>query len=642
MKIVDKTRDLTSNMTRNQTIALVFIIILACMILTLSAVTVWLLFKESSGTDTKEGIVDTSWRKVQQNGKLVAGTSADYPPMEYRTANFQLDGFDIALMRAIGSRLGVQIEFKEIAFDGLGNALQLGEIDAAISAISVTPVREATFGFSNVYLVSEDGFLASQASPITSITSVDQAADKRVGVQQNSVYEQWLRTSLVNTGKMSPQNLFLYPNMDAAIADLQANRLDLVVLDYLPAKSFASQGGVKLVGQGMATQRFAIGLRKGDNKLREQINLALTELQNDGTIAMLAQQFLNIQPQELPTPPPPIVQPTVAPPPPPPCLDGMSFVADLTYPDYNMTSVQLLPPGTPFQKGWRIRNSGTCPWNNGYVLRYTNGNSPYSSMGGVPTPVSGTVPPGGEYDIYVNLVSPLIPGVYQGFWEMFNPQGTAFGSRIWVGIQVPPAVTPTPVNAPEIYRFQANPPALQLGQCTTLYWDVRGSASTVTLLRDGAPLWPGAPLSGSHQDCPQAPGAFTYEIQATGPGGSNRATTVVQVMTAPPPTMVSPGPTITQFIIDPTQITVGSCVKITWAVGGKVDRVTLLRNGGVLVENIANSGTVSNCPDMVGLLTYRLEAAGSGQTVYQDQQVIVTLSGAVPPMPQANPEPTQP
>ena len=73
--------------------------------------------------------VQDVWANVQQAGKIVVGTSADYPPFAFYNNKFQIDGFDIALMNAIGEKLGVKVEFNDFAFDGFGGALQLGQIE---------------------------------------------------------------------------------------------------------------------------------------------------------------------------------------------------------------------------------------------------------------------------------------------------------------------------------------------------------------------------------------------------------------------------------------------------------------------------------------------------------------------------------
>ena len=57
---------------------------------------------------TAPGMGDV-WAEVQRSGKIVVGTSADYPPFAFYNDKFQMDGFDIAWMKAIGERLGVEL-----------------------------------------------------------------------------------------------------------------------------------------------------------------------------------------------------------------------------------------------------------------------------------------------------------------------------------------------------------------------------------------------------------------------------------------------------------------------------------------------------------------------------------------------------
>jgi arginine/lysine/histidine transporter system substrate-binding protein len=97
--------------------------------------------------------IDTpdDWSRIQDAGKIVFGTAADYPPFEFYNSNFELDGFDIALAKALGEELGVEVQFRDYAFDGLLDAVRLGAVDSAIAAISVTPDRQQLVDFSNLY-----------------------------------------------------------------------------------------------------------------------------------------------------------------------------------------------------------------------------------------------------------------------------------------------------------------------------------------------------------------------------------------------------------------------------------------------------------------------------------------------------------
>ena len=80
---------------------------------------------------------------VQQAGKIVVGTSADYEPWEYKDANDQFVGADMDIMREIGKRMGVDVEFQDLGFDALVTAVQEGKVDAAIAAMAATDDRRA-------------------------------------------------------------------------------------------------------------------------------------------------------------------------------------------------------------------------------------------------------------------------------------------------------------------------------------------------------------------------------------------------------------------------------------------------------------------------------------------------------------------
>ncbi len=429
----------------------------------------------------------------------MVGTSADYPPFAFYNDNYELDGFDVALMREIGQQMGVQVEFRDMSFDGLGGAIQLGQIDAAAAAISRNPEREQSVDFSNVYYVSSEGIIANQNSAIVAITTVSEMAGYRIGVQAGTVFEHWLQTTLVDTGLMPVSNLYKYQSADQVVTDVREGRVDLGVLDLLPAETAVSTiGGIKIVGSGLNQELYAIALLKGATTLQTELNNALAQLSNSGRLNQLITQYLGIPPEHiLPTPTPNPVTPTPLPTATAvPCINGMTFVADLNLNDNNMQSPPAIPAGQPFQKGWRIQNTGTCTWDQSYRLVFVNGNTPQSQMGGQPTPIIGTVAPGQQYDIFVNFVAPLQPGTYQSFWSMSDPQNTTFGNRIWVGITVPAPLTPTPMATqtpnPSI-AFTVNQTQIREGECVTFTWNVTG-ANSVFFYRQGE-SWQSFPVA---------------------------------------------------------------------------------------------------------------------------------------------------
>jgi ABC-type amino acid transport substrate-binding protein len=579
---------------------------------------------------------DDSWAKVQQSGKLRVGTSADYAPFESYNAQYKIDGFDIALINEIAKQLGVTVDLNDFAFDGLGGALQVGQIDTAISAISVTPERQAVVDFSNVYYATADAILVKADSTLNAQTP-NLLTTTRLGVQQGSVYEGYAQTKLIDTGEMPPQNLHVYQDMNAAIADLKAGRIEAVWLGLLPAQDFAKDGTVKIAAQNLNQQLYGIAVPRGATTLRLKINDALTTLQNNGTLAKLAQDYLHITPDQiekppvLPTPIPPVSTPQA-----PTCVDGAAWVADLSFDDQNMTNPPVMQPGQPFTKGWRLRNSGTCPWTTAYRLAYSSGNVPAAQMGGQPIAVTRVVNPGETFDFQVNLIAPVAPGTYQGFWNMNNAQHARFGETVWVGITVPGAPTPTPAPtqtpSPNIV-FNASPTSITAGQPVLFSWST-SNVQAVYFYRDGQ-NWQDHGVAGVGQSTEFPPSTMNYYLRVINTDNSVMVKTRTINVTQP-----AGAPVINQFRVDPPSITLGQCVTMVWQVSGQVNTVQLTVNTVGIWPNAPVSGSFKDCPATPGQSIYAIQAVGPGGTSQQQVTVNVTAAPSatatpVPPGPTA-------
>ena len=83
--------------------------------------------------------------QIKAAGKIVVGTSADYPPYESIDADGNFVGFDMDLIRAVGEKLGVEVEIQDMPFDSLIASVQEGKIDAVIAAMQATAERDAYY-----------------------------------------------------------------------------------------------------------------------------------------------------------------------------------------------------------------------------------------------------------------------------------------------------------------------------------------------------------------------------------------------------------------------------------------------------------------------------------------------------------------
>ncbi len=86
--------------------------------------------------------------------------------------------------------------------------------------------------------------------------------------------------------------------------------------------------------------------------------------------------------------------------------------------DVNVPDGSQFAPGAAFTKTWRLRNAGTCSWT-GYVLVFDSGDL----MGGASPQIIGTVGPGQDVDVSVNLTAPSTAGSYRGYWRIRDSSG---------------------------------------------------------------------------------------------------------------------------------------------------------------------------------------------------------------------------
>ena len=216
---------------------------------------------------------------------LVVGTSADYEPFEYVGEDGEFTGFDIELMEEIADRMGRELEWQDIAFDGLIGALQTDKIDAIIAAMSATPEREEQVDFTDPYFIGADAIIVAEGSDI-SISKNEDMAGHTVGVQSGTIQEEWIAENI-------EAEVSRYERAEQAIMDLQAGRIDVVAMDYYAAQSFIDQGGIELALQTeFSGEHMAVAVKEGNTELREEFDQIIDELQAEGFIEDLAMKYL--------------------------------------------------------------------------------------------------------------------------------------------------------------------------------------------------------------------------------------------------------------------------------------------------------------------------------------------------------------
>ena len=222
---------------------------------------------------------------AKEDNKLVVGTNAEFPPFEFIGDDGQPDGFDIALIKAIGEKMGMEVVVEDMAFDSLVAAVG-NKIDVAIAGMTVDEERKQSVDFSDNYYEALQYVVVNKDS---TIATAEDLKNKTIGVQLGT-------TGMYTAEAIEGADVKEYNKAVDAVNDLINGRVDAVIIDKNPALVFAdkfSDDVVALDGANFAfaAEYYAIACPKGSD-LVEKINAALAELKADGTFDTLVTQYI--------------------------------------------------------------------------------------------------------------------------------------------------------------------------------------------------------------------------------------------------------------------------------------------------------------------------------------------------------------
>lgn len=224
---------------------------------------------------------------------LVVAHDTNFMPFEFKDKDGSYVGFDIELWKHIAELAKIPYVLQPMDFNGIIPGLQTGNIDIAISGMSITPQRAKVVLFSDPYYQS--GLMILVREDEKSITTREDLADKTVGVKTGTSSVEFMKFF----GKQHALKLF--PNNDGIFFDLMNGGIDAVVFDKPVLQQFVSTAGkgkVKLVGPVYDGQPYGIAFRHGLEDIVRQVNAALHELKKNGTYAKLYKKWFGFMPED--------------------------------------------------------------------------------------------------------------------------------------------------------------------------------------------------------------------------------------------------------------------------------------------------------------------------------------------------------
>jgi len=223
------------------------------------------------------GTIALSGCTQETENKIIVGTSADFPPFEYKATNQTIVGFDIDLIKKVLTDQGYTVEVQDIGFDSLIPALQQGKIDVIAAAMTIDDERKLQVDFSNPYYDSNQTVLVKVGGGVN-ITTIEDLKNYTVGAQTGSTGWAWVNDTLVATGKLSSAKFRSYDLYTDAVADLiiGPSRVGAVVIDTPVAHAFENNGNVKIAFNITTNESYGFAVKKGDTALVNKINTGLT------------------------------------------------------------------------------------------------------------------------------------------------------------------------------------------------------------------------------------------------------------------------------------------------------------------------------------------------------------------------------
>ncbi|EGA89050.1 extracellular solute-binding protein family 3 [Planococcus donghaensis MPA1U2] len=241
--------------------------------------------------DTATEEEKSAWDEIQEEGSLTVATSGTLFPTSYRSeGSDELTGFEVEVVREIGERLELEIEFTELGFDEMLTSVQTGQVDLAANDIEITEDREENFIFSTPFKYSY-GTAIVRSGDLSGIETLEDLEGKKAAGASTSVYMQMAR-------EYGAEEV-VYDNAtnETYLRDVAIGRTDVILNDYyLQTLALAAFPELEITihpDLKYSPSEVGVVMNKDNSELADNVNGVIEEMLEDGTIAEISAEFFN-------------------------------------------------------------------------------------------------------------------------------------------------------------------------------------------------------------------------------------------------------------------------------------------------------------------------------------------------------------
>jgi polar amino acid transport system substrate-binding protein len=233
--------------------------------------------------------IDKSKLGLGTDGTLRVGTLSDAPPNIFIDSSGKFTGYDNELLRAIGDKLGLKVEFASTDFSALLSQVANKQFDVGSSSISTTDERRKNVAFTNGYDFGYMAVVTKNDSPIKGFADLKEGL--RVGVVQGTVQDDYM----TNTLKIEPVR---FPDYNTVYGNVKNGQIDAWVAPSQQADGQVKEGDNTTIAEKVVnTQNFtAYAVNKDNQPLIDALNSGLDAVIADGTWAKLTSEWYKDRP----------------------------------------------------------------------------------------------------------------------------------------------------------------------------------------------------------------------------------------------------------------------------------------------------------------------------------------------------------
>ena len=220
-----------------------------------------------------------------QAAEMKVGANIGNVPWEFQDAKGETVGFEVDLAKEIGKRLGMDVAFVNIPFTGLFAAVQSGQIDAAVSSITITKKRLESVSFAQPYYDSDQSLTVKADSGIADLKGM---SGKIAGVDTGSTGDMWAQK---HQGDTKISDIRRYEGLSPAMLDLAAGRIDGYISDIPALQYYVKDKPVYKVVERIPTgEQYSMMFAK-NSALLPKVNDVISKLKDEGFIAKLHEKW---------------------------------------------------------------------------------------------------------------------------------------------------------------------------------------------------------------------------------------------------------------------------------------------------------------------------------------------------------------